>query len=277
MPETSHLVSSRPHFDKLRLDAARAGGVWLHRGNGGVFHRHAELEINLCIAGHAYYLVSGQRLHLSRRSLLWLFPAQNHVLFDASPDFAMWIAVWKPELIAATADASRELEQQQPGETWFSQLQPEDATRLEALFGQLSQALDDDHFNAGLSYALMEAHHARARSSETIGGRAVHPCVQEAAQILRDESLDVPTLANRVGLSPNRLSRLFRAQIGASITEFRTRMALERFAQIYDGRSLSLTDAAIEAGFGSYAGFHRAFSAHYGYSPARHREKVREG
>ena len=129
--------------------------------------------------------------------------------------------------------------------------------------------------NAGLSYALMEAYGARARSSESTGGRAVHPCVQEAAQILRDEALDVPTLANRIGLSPNRLSRLFRAQIGASVTEFRARMALERFAQIYDGRSLSLTDAAVEAGFGSYAQFHRAFSAQFGCNPATYRERLR--
>ena len=112
-----------------------------------------------------------------------------------------------------------------------------------------AQPSGDDHFNAGLAYALLEAHGAaRASVAKPSVGVRVHPCVQEAAHILRDQALDVPSLAGRVGLSPNRLSRLFRAQICASVTEFRARMALERFAQIYDGRSLSLTDARYRSG-----------------------------
>ena len=233
--------------------------------------------MNLCIAGHAHYLVGERRFHLSRRSLLWLFPAQNHLLLDASPDFAMWIVVWKPQLIEATCRQpnSRELAQPMPAQTWFAQLRGEDAAQLESLFQAVHGAATDDHFNAGLSYALMESRACHARAEQAIAGRAVHPCVESAARILRDEALDLPTISHRVGLSANRLSRLFRAQIGASITEFRTKMALERFARIYDGRSLSITQAAIEAGFGSYAQFHRAFVAHYNYAPVRHRERLR--
>lgn len=277
MPETSQILSRYPIFQQLRLQQPHDGALWLHSGGGGVYHRHAELEANLCIAGHAHYLVGEQRFHLSRRSLLWLFPQQNHLLLDASPDFAMWIVVWKPALLAATCrhSESRELMQARPKQTWFSQLRGEDAAQLETLFQFIINADNADHLNAGLSYALMQSHAAHARADEAIVGRAVHPCVESAAQILRDEALDLPTLSHRVGLSANRLSRLFHAQIGATISEFRNKMALERFARLYDGRSLSITQAAIEAGFGSYAGFHRAFTAYYGYAPAQHREKLR--
>ncbi len=272
------MLSSRPFFQTLRFASQRAGAAWLHRGAGGVYHRHAELELNLCVAGHAHYLVGERRFHLSRRSMLWLFPAQDHILLEASPDFAMWIAVWKPELIQATCqiESSRELAQMQPAQTWFAQARPNDAARLESLFTRLSQSPNDDYFNAGLGYALMESRRVYAHSEESLAGRAVHPCVDEAARLLRDEMLDVPELAHRVGLSANRLSRLFHAQIGVTITAFRTRMALERFARIYDGRSLSITQAAIEAGFHSYAQFHRVFAAQYGCSPAAYREELRD-
>lgn len=279
MPENSHLVSYSPKFEKLQLEPQRGGGLWLRRGGGGVYHRHAELEVNLCVAGHAHYLVGERRFHLSRQSLLWLFPAQNHLLLDCSPDFAMWIVVWKPGLIEATCyqATSRELAQMAPAQSWFAQLAPGVAAGLELLYQNLSHAASDDHFNAGLGYALMESHTAYQRAGQAAGGRAVHPCVENAARILRDESLDLPALAHRVGLSPHRLSRLFRAQIGATVTEFRTKMALERFAFLYDGQSLSITQCAIEAGFGSYAQFHRAFVAQHGCAPAQHRRRLRAG
>ena len=272
------MLSSPPQFQQLHLSAERDGGLWLHRGTtGACHHRHDELEINLCVSGHAHYLVGERRFHLSRRSLLWLFPAQNHLLLDASPDFAMWVVVWKPTLLEAVcrAETSRELKQFQPAQTWFSPVRSDDAARLESLFALVRATEGDDHFNAGLSFALMECQRASDRSEESIAGRVVHPCVEEAARLLRDDALDVPTLARRVGLSPNRLSRLFREQIGVTMTEFRTKMALERFTRIYDGRGCSLTQAAIEAGFGSYAQFHRAFVRQNDCNPAQFREQLR--
>ncbi len=273
MPETSHLVSLGPQLEKLRLELQRDGGLWLRRGGAGVYHRHAELELNLCAAGHAHYLVGERRFHLSRHSLLWLFPSQNHLLLDSSPDFAMWIVVWKPRLIEAVCRRApaRELAQAAPARTWFAHLAPGAAAQLERLYQNVCEAESDDHFNAGLGYALLESHAVYRRAGAAVGGRAVHPCVERAAQILRDESLDLPALSHRVGLSPHRLSRLFRAQIGATITEFRTKMALERFAFLDDDQTLSIAQAAERAGFGSYAQFHRAFVAHHGCAPSQQR------
>ena len=272
MLETSHLVSRGPQLEKLQLAEQRDGGLWLLRGNGSnVYHRHAELELNLCVAGHAHYLVGERRFHLTRHSVLWLFPAQDHLLLDSSPDFVMWILVWKPHLVEAVCrqPASRALIQATPDRTWFATLAPGVAAGLERLYQNLSEAQTDDHLNAGLGYALLESHAIYRGAGQASGGRAVHPCVENAARILRNQALSLPALSHRVGLSPHRLSRLFRAQIGATVTEFRTKMALERFALLHEGQSLSLAQCALEAGFGSYAQFHRAFVAHYNCAPSK--------
>ena len=274
------MMSSRPILQQLQLAPERDGHLWRHHGKGsGIFHRHEELEVNLCLSGHAHYLVGERKFRLARRSLLWLFPSQNHFLLETSPDFEMWICVWKPRLLEASCrqSASAQLKQSAPEKTWIRRLRGEDAARLEALFEAVSAHANSDHFNAGLGYALMECHAAHQCADEAIGGRAVHPCVESAARILRDEAPTLPELSRRVGLSPARLSRLFGAQIGVSVSGFRAKMALERFAKLYDGRNLSLTDAAIEAGFGSYAQFHRVFLAHHGCTPAQHRARLREG
>ena len=264
----------------LGLPADRDGLVWLHRGRGsGFLHRHAELEINLCVAGSADYIVDNQRFALTRRTALWLFPAQEHVLLARSDDFQMWIAVWKPGLIerACRQQTHSVLRKKSPGEAWIARLGSDDATDLSHLFLAIQNEKEEDAFNAGLAWLLMQCFAAWRRSQQPVAGHAVHPAAERAARLLREESLGARELARRVGLSPSRLSRVFHQQIGQTLTQFRTQSSVERFLQDYDGHNSSLTEAALRAGFGSYAQFHRALKEHTGLAPAEYRTHLRAG
>jgi AraC-like DNA-binding protein len=285
LPKTSHLMSQSAIskraaiVEQLRIPAAREGALWLHQKRGGVPpHRHAELEINVCVAGSAAYLVDNRRFALARRTALWLFPAQDHMLVERSPDFAMWIVVWKPGLLERVCRTPRvsSLCAQTPDATWISRLESEDCAQLERLFGEVAACEDDSDFNAGLAWLLLQCFAAHGRSAQPVAGRAVHPAIERAARLLQSESLGAPELARRVGLSPSRLSRLFHAQVGQTLTQFRAQTACERFLHEYDGRNYSLVEAAQRAGFGSYAQFHRALRAQTGLSPAQHRARLRE-
>jgi len=78
-------------------------------------------------------------------------------------------------------------------------------------------------------------------------------------------------LASGVGLSPSRLSRLFKQQTGLTLVHFRQRIALERFLQMYDPRhGKTLLATALAAGFGSYAQFHRVYKRVLRCSPREH-------
>jgi AraC-like DNA-binding protein len=84
--------------------------------------------------------------------------------------------------------------------------------------------------------------------------------------------MSLPELARRSFLSASRLSRLFKQQTGVSLATYRNRQRLDRFLACYDGRGTrTLLDAALEAGFGSYAQFHRVFKALTGRRPSQHR------
>jgi AraC-like DNA-binding protein len=57
-------------------------------------------------------------------------------------------------------------------------------------------------------------------------------------------------------------------QMGVSISRYRNSVRLGRFLQHFRGpEKRTITEAVYEAGFGSYAQFHRVFTQVYGRGP----------
>ena len=118
----------------------------------------------------------------------------------------------------------------------------------------------------------MALHLARKRGDTwtqvNAGARA--PVVVKATQLLaQDPALTAEELGTRLGLSASRMARVFKAEMGLSLVEYRNRLRLERFAVLLDQRGDNLLDAALSAGFGSYAQFHRVFVALRGTTPGK--------
>ena len=266
---------SKAILAQLNLPADVSGRVWRLSGSyqSVHFHRHAELELNVALSGHATYIVGNERIKLVRRSLLWLHPAQNHILIEASPDFSMTLAVWKPEFLArwCQTETSQMLLLADPSEARLKRIGEDDFSAIELLSRHVENA-GGELLESGLAFLLHLAHEAFERAVKGESPGAIHPCVERAARLLRDQSPppSVPDLAREVGLSPSRLSRLFKSQTGASLTEFRARGCHERALRLLES-DLPLSQVAERAGFGSYAQFHRTFCVHQGQNPARFR------
>jgi AraC-like DNA-binding protein len=241
-------------------------------------HRHAELELNLVVRGSASYLLSERRYELTPGTLTWLFPGQDHVLVDESRDHELWWAVFRPGLVvrAATTSQMRPLLNNDPPGQFSRRLDAGRARRLDGLLRELHAAedVDDALLNAGLSYLLLLAWRAFLDTKDVIDGVEVHPAVQTAAHLLRADpgAGDLTTLAHATGLSPSHLSRLFKAQMGVTISRFRNQQRVRRFELLYgEGRRTTALAAALEAGFGSYAQFYRVFRAETGHRPGARR------
>jgi AraC-like DNA-binding protein len=238
-------------------------------------HRHAELELNLVVRGRASYLLGERRYELTPGTLTWLFPGQDHVLVDESADHELWWAVFSPRLVgrAAAAPTIRPLLQHDPIGDFSRRLGARRAGRLDGLLRDVRDAegVDDAMLNAGLAYLLVVAWRAFVDSEDAVVGADIHPAVEAVARRLHVEpnSGDLDELARAAGLSPSHLSRIFKAQIGVSITRFRNQRRLERFRVLYgDGGHTTTLAAALEAGFGSYAQFFRVVRAETGSNPA---------
>jgi len=130
-------------------------------------------------------------------------------------------------------------------------------------------------FNAGLAYAFLTAWRQFSQASKAVV-QDVHPAVEKAARLIRDEHCQqrLEALATQAGLSPHRLSRLFKQQTGVALVEFRNRQRVEKFLNLYgSGQRITMLNAALEAGFGSYAQFHRVFRRITGRSPGSQRQR----
>jgi AraC-like DNA-binding protein len=258
----------RPGLDG-RVDRHTAGDVRPRA------HRHAELELNLVVRGTASYLLGDRRYALTPGTLTWLFPGQDHALVDESTDHELWWAVFRPALVAriATTPPARTLGEKDPVGQFSRRVDPGRARRLGALIHELRDAekVDDVLVNTGLAYLLSFAWRAFLDSDEIVEGVDLHPAVETVARILRagPDAGDLATLARAASLSPSHLSRIFKEQTGVSISRFRNQQRLERFLRLYGrGRRSTALAAALEAGFGSYAQFHRVFREHTGRSPS---------
>lgn len=92
--------------------------------------------------------------------------------------------------------------------------------------------------------------------------------VAEALDRLRhDPSVSRGALAEGLGVSPSKLGKAFRAQMGVAFVDYRNQLRLERFMKLVFPGGGNVSAAARSAGFGSYAQFHRVFRALVGKSP----------
>jgi AraC-like DNA-binding protein len=268
----------------LNLAPGAHGAVWLYKASLSEvrpMHRHREIEMNLVTAGRASYVLGDRRYELLVDDLVWLFPAQEHQLIDRSPDYEMWIAVFSPAALhsAVRGTPAAVLAERTPAGRFCKSLSRPDALSLARLCTELHATTGQPRLvNAGLTYLALRSWERFAAAGDGPAYHTLHPAVENALRLIRrgesEESLR--QLSQRAGLSPARLSRQFKIQVGMGIAEFRSRARLERFLDLYrEGRPITALAAALEAGFQSYAQFHRVFRRLMGQSPAEFRRKMR--
>jgi transcriptional regulator GlxA family with amidase domain len=79
--------------------------------------------------------------------------------------------------------------------------------------------------------------------------------------LAKDPAMGGKEIAGKLDISLSRLARVFKAEMGMSLVEYRNRLRLDRFGVLLDKGRTNLLEAALAAGFGSYAQFHRVFRA----------------
>ncbi len=269
-------------------------------------HHHVELELNLVVNGTITYVVGGRRFSFPKRTLLWMFPEQEHQLVDRTVDAQYYVAVFKPGLIAracrggAYAGLKRkkpEVDAEARGEgaaVLHTELAPDafdllrrtmdaivedgldpDLLNREAGFGVGSDFRfehgDPDWLNAGLRHLLLLAWRQQRGRSGAARAVALHPAVRKALALLADGEWEAAlgTLAKRCGVSEAYLSRVFARHVGVSLTRYRSSVRLARFWELYrePERQRTIAEAVFAAGFGSYAQFYKVFAQAYGRGP----------
>jgi AraC-like DNA-binding protein len=260
-------------------------------------HHHVELELNLVVRGWITYVVGERCFTFPARTLLWLFPEQEHQLVARSADAQFYVAVFKPSLIAKACHtppyATLKRGNYQNGVVLNTHLAPDafdlirktmdslmqgsldpDVLNREAGYGWLSnfsyQHGDPDGLNAGLRYLLLLCWRSQKMGKVRGDATALHPAVRRAIQLLSDggSELNLGKLARAGGTSEAYLSRTFRKQIGVPLSRYRNSLRLSRFwDEFREPEQKTVAEAVYAAGFGSYAQFYKVFTQAYGEGP----------
>lgn len=110
-----------------------------------------------------------------------------------------------------------------------------------------------------------------------LGASAV---VRRALRLIQEGALDqvsVQELANRLGVGPRQLHRLFVQHVGASPTTIAQTRRLHFAKRLLDETDLPITQVALAAAFGSVRRFNDCFRRTYGWAPRELRRLRRRG
>ncbi len=101
--------------------------------------------------------------------------------------------------------------------------------------------------------------------------------VSSAARYIRthlNTQLTRADIARHVHLSQNYLARIFKKEMGMSISDFIIRQRIDYAVQMLTCTSLSISEIAVKAGYESYSYFYTTFCRLMGMNPSQYREKV---
>jgi methylphosphotriester-DNA--protein-cysteine methyltransferase len=218
-------------------------------------HFHPEHEINIVLRGQARIGVGGRVVQVGAGDVLLFHPGQDHVLLEGSPELDLFVAALRPELAARRSDALLRVASS-------GCHLPESAR---ALLAQRLSALANVADNAAVEQQLLSLFvelAERLTMNHVLSRRALQA-------ICSHPETAGSTLASRLGVHPSVLSRRFHEDLGMTFVDYRAHQRTMAFVRLVDAGS-SLTSAALEAGFGSYAQCHRVISKALGCRPQRY-------
>jgi AraC-like DNA-binding protein len=123
----------------------------------------------------------------------------------------------------------------------------------------------------GLTTAFLSTMISEIRSPTSSHDRNVSPLVLEAERTVRIEisrsDLTVQSVANRIGCSPDHLTRLFRAEHGMSLGVWIAKERVQMAGDLLRHPEHNIAEVAWTCGFSSASYFIRVFKAHTGTTP----------
>jgi AraC-like DNA-binding protein len=144
---------------------------------------------------------------------------------------------------------------------------------FELLHGFLTSRLGDRDAPCGSYAPDMQTLQAR----EAIHAREGLAQVKHYIDANLDQPFDMRALARRFGLSESRLARRFRQAFGLALFAYVAQARLARARSLLEAGRMSITEVALEVGYGHAANFSTAFKRHFGITPQGLRKAAREG
>ena len=224
-------------------------------------HLHRAAELGLVASGESELYVDGRLFSLRAGDLFIIFPDQIHSYRnDRSVSGLLFIL---PEAdLAPFGEIFAERCPQSP----VLSLSGEARAELTALFRRIffDREKEGEAVMRGWFHVLVGKLLSHLPTEHRT---APHAALPQVLLWLRDhitEDVSRKSLARAVGLSESTVSHLFSKALGLSLPAYVAGLRLELALTLREREGITLTEAALRAGFGSLRSFHRAYRQKYG-------------
>ncbi|MER0123234.1 helix-turn-helix domain-containing protein [Streptococcus sp. ZJ93] len=112
--------------------------------------------------------------------------------------------------------------------------------------------------------------------SETKHGKSRVEDIKQYIDHYFDQDLTLSSLAQRVYISEQYLSKIFKDEVGIGVSEYIIKRRLEKVRRLLTESELAITDIAFSAGFSNINSFNRLFKKYQGLTPSLYRQETKQ-
>lgn len=240
-------------------------------------HRHPYAQVVLPEQGRLDLVIGGRRGAVEQTEYAVVAPETEHICWANRPTRCLIVDLPEP-LIAGATGAQGEW-----GTLPFRTLDARvlaltHLLRVEWTVGGLDDPLVAEALGCYATSAFASSEKASPRAALT--GPSGRLLARRARTYLDEhfrEDLSLTTVAQSVGASVAHLQRSFRAETGATVVAYVQDRRLNEAAGLLRSTDLSITEIALQTGFGSASYLARLFARRYGVSPSRYRTAIWSG
>lgn len=260
------------------------------------FHAHDGLELLYIHEGTGNFIINDCVYHVRPHTLIFIKPFQSHYMrMDTPPDYTRSILKMKISFIEQYTSMFPHLSTfltQIIGNKMSRQvfyLTEEQAAYLDREFHELNEILTASpelmHREAVLlfSYRFFSYFQRKLYTSEEADHEPfMQGTTQHIINILKwinehyKAHFKMEDIARDLHLSPNYLSKLFKEQIGKTITEYTMEKRLEEARALLHSQDLSIKQISIETGFHSPSYLIYSFKKKFGMTPHQYAGGVKK-
>jgi AraC-like DNA-binding protein len=125
----------------------------------------------------------------------------------------------------------------------------------------------------------MESQAQRGPRPQRRSAQRINPLVARARDLIEQSytrRISLSSVAGSLAVSPNYLSRLFRAETGVTLTAYVQRARLDRAKQLLAESGRTISEIAYQVGYQNYRDFYRNFVKYESVSPRQMRRRLND-
>lgn len=229
-------------------------------------HAHSYFEIECIVSGIGTTNINGKQFPLRRGTVSCMAPTDFHEIQTTEP-----ITVWN----LAIVDLPEIAEELFGSTTRLITMEEETFSNVLHLLSCIESEQTQNNGDGvdALCFEALLTLLLRKLSSPVRRGTPVFNALSYIRMNFR-ERITEQDVAKHVGFTGEHLSRKFKSMIGTGIKEYITVLRVHYSTQLLQTTDLTLSNVAMEAGFGNYSSFYRAFTKQTGVTPNEYRKTL---